>query len=569
MQARKAVKSLRKFVCIFILLFFFSVPVFADTVSMSFSNVPVGYLFQNLGKLYGVSFSISAAAAGKMVSVELTDVGFEEALEMIASSAGVTITKKAEGLFIVRADGEETEGVSQEEKKRKEQETRLKGAVMDTITTKFVGAKDVQKALEDIFGDEFKSLISVSELAGDDEDEKNYNSVVVYASSNEILNTVKDVIAKIDRPKPMVEMQALFVELTYNENKDLGTDWNVMTNPLKFQEEAPDQNPENDPMRYYTSRFGQFWRISPWEAEAMITALHGTGHGRVLANPKVRVMSGRRAAFVSETQMPILTKDGDGEINTEWKNVGISLEILPTVLDDGVIYMKVIPRASSIIGEKRLGEVSAPIISERRVETEMLLDPDETIVIGGLINDRDIKNMSKVPVLGDIPLFGELFRNTKTETERSTVIVFLRPTIVENYSNSGLPESLKKEYEKTTIEIKPVQEKEIKELFEDENIPKEQEKADLEENATEEQEETDVEESEIVPEVEDLEKPKPKRSDKEYEEKWGSLVKEYFSKDEDVEEASEVTQENPDEESEKAGESKQDEEPEIWVPPLK
>lgn len=569
MQARKVVKSLRKFVCIFILLFFFSVPVFADTVSMSFSNVPVGYLFQNLGKLYGVSFSISAAAAGKMVSVELTDVGFEEALEMIASSAGVTITKKAEGLFIVRADGEETEGVSQEEKKRKEQETRLKGAVMDTITTKFVGAKDVQKALEDIFGDEFKSLISVSELAGDDEDEKNYNSVVVYASSNEILNTVKDVIAKIDRPKPMVEMQALFVELTYNENKDLGTDWNVMTNPLKFQEEAPDQNPENDPMRYYTSRFGQFWRISPWEAEAMITALHGTGHGRVLANPKVRVMSGRRAAFVSETQMPILTKDGDGEINTEWKNVGISLEILPTVLDDGVIYMKVTPRASSIIGEKRLGEVSAPIISERRVETEMLLDPDETIVIGGLINDRDIKNMSKVPVLGDIPLFGELFRNTKTETERSTVIVFLRPTIVENYSNSGLPESLKKEYEKTTIEIKPVQEKEIKELFEDENIPKEQEKADLEENATEEQEETDVEESEIVPEVEDLEKPKPKRSDKEYEEKWGSLVKEYFSKDEDVEEASEVTQENPDEESEKAGESKQDEEPEIWVPPLK
>lgn len=440
---------------------------------------------------------------------------------------------------------------------------------MDTITTKFVGAKDVQKALEDIFGDEFKSLISVSELAGDDEDEKNYNSVVVYASSNEILNTVKDVIAKIDRPKPMVEMQALFVELTYNENKDLGTDWNVMTNPLKFQEEAPDQNPENDPMRYYTSRFGQFWRISPWEAEAMITALHGTGHGRVLANPKVRVMSGRRAAFVSETQMPILTKDGDGEINTEWKNVGISLEILPTVLDDGVIYMKVTPRASSIIGEKRLGEVSAPIISERRVETEMLLDPDETIVIGGLINDRDIKNMSKVPVLGDIPLFGELFRNTKTETERSTVIVFLRPTIVENYSNSGLPESLKKEYEKTTIEIKPVQEKEIKELFEDENIPKEQEKADLEENATEEQEETDVEESEIVPEVEDLEKPKPKRSDKEYEEKWGSLVKEYFSKDEDVEEASEVTQENPDEEPEKAGESKQDEEPEIWVPPLK
>jgi len=113
-----------------------------------------------------------------------------------------------------------------------------------------------------------------------------------------------------------------------------------MTNPLKFQEEAPAQNPENDPIKYYTARFGSFWRISPWEAEATIEALHGSGHGRVLANPKVRVMSGRKAAFVSETQMPILTKDSEDDINTEWKNVGISLEMLPVVLDDGTIYIQ-------------------------------------------------------------------------------------------------------------------------------------------------------------------------------------------------------------------------------------
>jgi len=127
---------------------------------------------------------------------------------------------------------------------------------------------------------------------------------VVYASSRDILNTVKSVVAQIDRPKPMVEMEALFIELTANDDKNIGVDWNVMTNPLKFQEEAPAQNPENDPMKYYTARFGSFWRISPWEAEATVSALNGSGHGRVLANPKVRVMSGRKAAFVSETQMP-------------------------------------------------------------------------------------------------------------------------------------------------------------------------------------------------------------------------------------------------------------------------
>ena len=571
MRLHRMVEALKKCLCVLFILLFFVLPAGADTVSMSFSNVPVGYLFQNLGKLYGVSFSISSAAAAKVVSVELTDVEFRQALNVIAQSAGVEIVESGKGVYIVRAVGEETEGVSQEEKKRKEQERRLQGAVMESLTTKFVGAKEVQEALNAIFDEDYGSLVSVSQLAGEDEKEINYNSIVIYASSPEILATVKKVVAQIDRPKPMVEMEALFVELTLNDNKDIGANWNVMTNPLKFQEEAPAQNPENDPMKYYTARFGQFWRISPWEAEATISAIQGSGTGRVLANPKVRVMSGRKAAFVSETQMPILTKDSDGEINTEWKNVGISLEMLPIVLDDGTIHIKVTPRASSIVGEKRLGEVSAPIISERRVETDMLLKPDETIVIGGLINDRDIKSMSKVPVLGDIPLFGELFRSTNTEKERSTVIVFLRPRVVEPYSGSNLPEGLSKKYEET-VEIKPVSE------------PVKQDKQVLPVT------EKTKEESPEKPEQE-----KPAGSD-EYEKKWLELVKGAKEKQEQEkpkepevqkvpekpaesetkqEKPSETKQEKPKEpevkqEKPKGPEVQETKEPEKpWVPPLK
>ena len=564
MHLHRMVEALKKCLCVLFILLLFVLPAGADTVSMSFSNVPVGYLFQNLGKLYGVSFSISSAAAAKVVSVELTDVEFRQALNVIAQSAGVEIVESGKGVYIVRAVGEETEGVSQEEKKRKEQERRLQGAVMESLTTKFVGAKEVQEALNSIFDEDYGSLVSVSQLAGEDEDEINYNSIVIYASSPEILETVKKVVAQIDRPKPMVEMEALFVELTLNDNKDIGANWNVMTNPLKFQEEAPAQNPENDPMKYYTARFGQFWRISPWEAEATISAIQGSGTGRVLANPKVRVMSGRKAAFVSETQMPILTKDSDGEINTEWKNVGISLEMLPIVLDDGTIHIKVTPRASSIVGEKRLGEVSAPIISERRVETDMLLKPDETIVIGGLINDRDIKSMSKVPVLGDIPLFGELFRSTNTEKERSTVIVFLRPRVVEPYSGSNLPEGLSKKYEET-VEIKPVSEpvKQDKQVLPVTEKPKE--------------------ESPEKPEQE-----KPAKSDEEYEKKWLELVKGAKEKQEQEKPKEPEVQKVPEKPAEpetkqekpKEPESKQEKpkgpevqetkEPEKpWVPPLK
>jgi len=564
MPPHRMVKILKKVLCILLMVFLLSPPLYADTVSMSFTNVPVGYLFQNLGKLYGVSFSISAAAASRVVSVEITDVEFDKALEIISASAGVVVEEAGKGIYIVRAFGEDTEGVSQEEKKRKEQEKRLQGAVMESLTTKFVGAKEVQEALEDIFDADFKSLVSVSQLAGDNEDEVNYNSIVIYASSKEILETVKGVVAQIDRPKPMVEIEALFIELTSNDNKMMGADWTVMKEPLQFQEEAPAQNPENDPMKYYTTRFGQFWRISPWEAEATISAMQGTGTGRVLANPKVRVMSGRKATFVSETQMPILTKDGDGEINTEWKNVGISLEMLPVVLDDGEIHITVTPRASSIVGEKRLGDVSAPIISERRVETQMLLHPMETIVIGGLINDRDIKNMSKVPILGDIPLFGELFKSTTNETERSTVIVFLRPTIVEPYSGSGLPADLADKYKELTVDIKPIQKKP--------EAPKEPETL---------KEPEAPEEPEVLEEPETSEEPAkaPRRSEEEYESKWNALVESLKKtepkepekpeeKPKEPEEKQEVKPEKPKEPEAKPGPEAKPEEP-VWVPPLK
>jgi len=77
--------------------------------------------------------------------------------------------------------------------------------------------------LQDIFGEDFKSLVSVSQIAGDDDKAVNYNSIVVYASSREILNTVKSVVAQIDRPKPMVEMEALFIELTANDDKNIAS----------------------------------------------------------------------------------------------------------------------------------------------------------------------------------------------------------------------------------------------------------------------------------------------------------------------------------------------------------
>ena len=128
----------------------------------------------------------------------------------------------------------------------------------------------------------------------------------------------------------------------------------------------------------------------------------------------------------------------DCDVKTEYKHVGISLEVLPVVLADGTIQLAVTPRVSSITGEKTLGNTTAPIIEERKESTMVFLDPGEVMVIGGLMTDREIRSSSRVPVLWQIPLFGELFRSEKKSTERSTVNVMLRAVLVEDSVMSGM-----------------------------------------------------------------------------------------------------------------------------------
>lgn len=399
---------------------------------LSFTDVPVGYILQSLGRLFGANFSISASAAGRIISVELADVTFDEALEMICSAAVVNIQKAGEGRYIVTTSEESDSGASRAEKELRERENRLVNSFMEVVTTRYTAVADVKSAIESMLGDDYGALCKITRVSNDDS--RNYNSLVIHAANRTILDNVRQLIRTIDIPKPMVEIEALFVEVVIGDNMEKGIDWTIMKNPLTFTENAPPQNPKNDPLKFYTLSFGQFWRTSPWEAEAMLDALSGNSRSRVLADPRIRVMSGRKALFASETQVPVFEKNSDGDISTDWKNVGVSLEILPVVMEDGSIHLVAAPRASAITGEKILGDVVAPVIAERRTETEVILQPGETMVIGGLMNDKEIRSLSKVPILGNLPLLGELFRSERTENEKSSVVVLLRPVLIDEKS---------------------------------------------------------------------------------------------------------------------------------------
>lgn len=389
-----------------------------DLLSLNFVDAPVHYILTALGNGTGLNFAISKEAGAKTVSVAFNDVPVTEALDMIAEAADIIIRQSKPNFYVVGNKVADPE--SEKAKAAAEQAQAFRDEVVKSFSVKYVSTEDVEKALAALYGknDSFR-IARLAQGTG-----REHAQVVVATADSDSMEKVSQLIAKLDVPKPMIEIEVNFIETISNNDKNQGLEWSILPEGLAFGE-----NPE---FAAYKG-IGEIYRFTPLSMTAFLQAVQVQGSGRVLANPRIRVIAGQEANFSSETQVPILSKNKDGEVQTEWKNVGISLNILPSKMDDGTIRLQVSPRVSSIIGEKKLGDVVAPVISERKSDTTVFLKHGEMFIIGGLMSDREIKTLSKVPVLHQIPLFGELFKSTRTTKEKSNIIVVLRPReIVQN-----------------------------------------------------------------------------------------------------------------------------------------
>lgn len=397
-------------------------------ISMSFAEAPVGYVLQSLGRLYGANFTISQQASGIMLNIELAKVTFDDALEMIAFGTGISIEKIRPKFYVVRMKNEieNTATLTEQEKNIRNMEKRFKDGILESVSIRYTTVQDVTKALSALVGADDNPLVSIASLGtgGGDISGREYNTIALYAADKDIMERVKKLIKELDVPRPMVEVEALFLEVSNNKNQNVGITWDILTEPLEFLEKGTVFN---------GNKLNPIIRGNAWKSEVMIQASRGDSKARVLASPKVRVMSGKVATFWSETQIPILNENKDGEVSTEYKNVGVKIDILPVVLDDNTITLNVRPRSSSVSGTVTLKNVEAPQITEQSAETSLLIKPDDIMVIGGLLSNRDVKSSTKFPILHKLPLIGELFKSDTTRKEESSLSVYLRLKLISDF----------------------------------------------------------------------------------------------------------------------------------------
>lgn len=282
------------------------------------------------------------------------------------------------------------------------------------------------------------------------------NALIVRAKPTQ-LRQIESVLDDLDKRRAQVLIQAAIVEVSGNNAEQLGVQWaagdpRAGVGVINFNNAGASLTSlagaiaTNDftqaglgngaAVGFGTSRTNSNGDRSFYGA--LIQALNSVSDANLLSTPSIMTLDNQEAKIVVGQNVPFITGStgttGSGVTNPfttiQRQDVGITLKVTPTITDGGTVRLDVEQEVSSVVPSVDGIQSSDIITNKRSIETSILADDGQTIVLGGLVQDDVTKSVSKVPILGDIPGIGILFRSTTDSRTKRNLLVFLQPTIV-------------------------------------------------------------------------------------------------------------------------------------------
>ena len=258
----------------------------------------------------------------------------------------------------------------------------------------------------------------------------------------ENVRMVESVLARVDRPRPQVNIKSLIYDISLSDIEEIGVNWDGITSGAI--DATGVATPDDTGLRFLTQTKAPFdatgdggsftfFSLSPdFNIQALVLALQQAEDSRLLADPNVTVIDNETALVESISEIPFqqLTQTGAGGNigTTAFKEVGIKLDVTPKIANDKTIDLTVIPEFSRLAGFTP-GD-NQPITETRRATTRVRIRNGQTLMIAGLRQRTDVGDFSGIPLLKDIRYFGYLFRARDTQIEESELVVFITPEIV-------------------------------------------------------------------------------------------------------------------------------------------
>ena len=274
------------------------------------------------------------------------------------------------------------------------------------------------------------------------------NLLVLVGTAREVLRAL-ELLRKVDVKQPQVVIEAKVLDVSEGSLKSLGLNWNILqsgnintldrtANRLPLPDSTTNTPNQQGVGFNRDGQLGLDFTIvkKPIDFSVTLNALAEDRRNRLLANPRVATLDGRPATiFIGDevNYVKLIQQTPQGaNVQTDTVQAGIILRVLPRVHEDNSITLHIQPEVSVITGFLDVpGGGRLPQLARRNTDTTVRVGNGETVVIGGLIREADIKTIQKVPLLGDLPFLGYLFRRTSTSRDKSEIIISLTVRVMD------------------------------------------------------------------------------------------------------------------------------------------
>jgi len=377
-----------------------------EVLILDFKEADIRDVLRALAKISGKNIVISSKVKGK-ITISLKDVNWKDALEMILTTYGFVADYRENYIRIITLD----------ELREEERNLPLE---LETFTLKFADAQTVLEVVREFLGTRGKIEVDVS------------TNTIIVSDTKKNLERIKEIIQDLDTRRPQIFIEAMLLDMKISNEDQLGVEWSVLkeTKGKTRGEQLLYRGAEVDLPATGTMlaiRYGKSI-LDKTDLDALINLWCHNKQAEILANPRVLTLDNQEAEISLTEAIPYeqttITDQGTYTV-TQFTEAGVKLKVKPHVTGDLIVSNIVLEESifTGLVGDQ-------PAIDKRTAVLNMAVKSGETIVIGGLRKKDTTETIDKIPLLGDIPGIGHLFRRrikTVTDTE---LLLFLTPYIV-------------------------------------------------------------------------------------------------------------------------------------------
>ncbi|AOA59440.1 type IV pilus secretin PilQ [Acinetobacter larvae] len=445
-----------------------------QNISLDFQDIELRRVLQLLAQFSAVNMVLSDSVQGR-ISLNLKEVAWEHALETILKTKNLAKRQIGQTLWIAPT----TELIQAEENEAKaiQQNTQL-----DVLQTRYrqlnyAKASDIEKlirqqasrtternrqqgvATEDQRShaqqqNRFATGLNLMSERGSLSVDQRTNTLIIHDSAYHV-QKILQLVDLLDVPIRQVMVEARIVRANTDFSQEMGVKWGILAtgndlivagSEAALQNLTREKSGENTQQSNHLNvdlgvtaagrsqiAFGLI-NLSDFLLDLELSALQADGHGEVISTPKVMTADKQKAKVASGQQVPYQTQqqyNNTSQHSTSYKDALLSLDVTPSITPDGKVQMQLHITSDSPAGLAPNGEI---ILNKNEIDTNVLVRSGETVVLGGIFEQERLNRKTKVPILGDLPALGRLFRKDESADKKSELLIFVTPRIVNDSS---------------------------------------------------------------------------------------------------------------------------------------